>query len=90
MKKSIINAIDSIETSSEMNEVIELIKIKQKQLRAVKALNVKNSISVGSPVLVNSRSGTEEGTVTKIKRTKAVVEINGRLWNCPLSILKAV
>ena len=65
-------------------------KIKQKQLRAVKALNVKNSISVGAPVIVDSRSGAEKGIVTKIKRTKAVVEINGRLWNCGISILKAV
>ena len=90
MKKTIINAIDSITSTSEMNEVIELIKIKQKQLRAVKALNVKNSISVGAPVIVDSRSGAEKGIVTKIKRTKAVVEINGRPWNCPLSMLKAV
>ena len=74
MKKSIINAIDSIETSSEMNEVIELIKIKQKQLRAVKALNVKNSISVGSPVLVNSRSGTEEVLLLKSNVLKQLLK----------------
>lgn len=88
MKKSIISAINNISSTDEMNEVINLIKIKQKQLRAMKAMNVKSSISVGSNVIVNSRSGSEKGIVTKIKRTKAVVEIDGRLWNCPLSLLE--
>ena len=88
MKKSIINAINNISSTDEMNEVIELIKIKQKQLRSMKAMNIKSSISVGSNVIVNSRSGSEKGIVTKIKRTKAVVEIDGRLWNCPLSLLE--
>lgn len=88
MKKSISNAIKGISSLEEMNEVIELIKIKQKQLRLMTAHEVKNSISVGSKVIVNSRSGSESGVVTKIKRTKAVVEIDGRLWNCPLSMLE--
>ena len=88
MKKSILKAINEISSMDEMNEVIGLIKIKQKQLRAMNNLNVKSSISVGSNVVVNSRSGSEKGIVTKIKRTKAVVEIDGRLWNCPLSLLE--
>ena len=88
MKKSIINAINNISSTDEMNEVIQLIKIKQKQLRSMKAMDIKSSISVGSNVIVNSRSGSEKGIVTKIKRTKAVVEIDGRLWNCPLSLLE--
>jgi len=88
MKKSISNAIKGISSLEEMNEVIQLIKIKQKQLRLMTAHEVKNSISVGSKVIVNSRSGSESGVVTKIKRTKAVVEIDGRLWNCPLSLLE--
>ena len=88
MKKSVINAINNISSTEEMNEVIQLIKIKQKQLRSMKAMNIKNSISVGSNVIVNSRSGSENGIVKKIKRTKAVVEIDGNLWNCPLSLLE--
>ena len=87
-KNSLIKAINEISSNDEMNEVIELIKIKQKQLRAVKALNIKQAISVGSNVIVNSRKGSEKGVVTKVNRTKAVVEINGRLWNCPLQILE--
>lgn len=88
MKKSILKAINEISSMDEMNEVIGLIKIKQKQLRAMNNLNIKSSISVGSNVVVNSRSGSENGIVKKIKRTKAIVEIDGKLWNCPLSLLE--
>jgi len=88
MKKSISNAINGISSLEEMNEVIALIKIKQKQLRLMTAHDIKSSINIGSKVIVNSRSGSEQGVVTKIKRTKAVVEIDGKLWNCPLSLLE--
>ena len=88
MKKSILNAINSINSSEEMNEVIELIKIKQKQLRAIKAQGVKSSLFVGAKVKLNSKKGVEFGEVTKINRAKAVVRIDGRLWNCPLGMLE--
>ena len=83
MKKSILNAINSINSNDEMNEVIQLIKIKQKQIRAFEAQSVKSSLFVGAKVKVNSRKGAEFGEVTKINRTKAVVKIDGMLWNCP-------
>ena len=88
MKKSILNAINSINSNDEMNEVIELIKIKQKQLRAIKAQSVKSSLFVGVQVKLNSKNGVEFGEVTKINRTKAVVRIDGKLWNCPLGMLE--
>tara|TARA_B100001057_G_scaffold500814_1_gene618039 strand:- start:606 stop:878 length:273 start_codon:yes stop_codon:yes gene_type:complete len=88
MKKSILNAINSISSNDEMNEVIELIKIKQKQIRAIKAQGVKSSLFVGAQVKLNSKRGVEFGEVTKINRTKAVVRIDGQLWNCPLGMLE--
>lgn len=88
MKKSILNAINSINSTEEMNDVIELIKIKQKQLRAIKAQGVKSSLFVGAQVKLNSKKGVEFGEVTKINRTKAVVRIDGALWNCPLGMLE--
>ncbi|HAW05360.1 MAG TPA: hypothetical protein DCW83_11780 [Saprospirales bacterium] len=88
MKKSILNAINSINSTDEMNEVIELIKIKQKQLRAIKAQGVKSSLFVGVQVKLNSKNGVEFGEVTKINRSKAVVRIDGKLWNCPLGMLE--
>ena len=88
MKKSILKAINSINYNDEMNEVIELIKIKQKQIRAIEAQGVKSSLFVGAQVKLNSKKGVEFGEVTKINRTKAVVRIDGQLWNCPLGMLE--
>tara|TARA_B100001093_G_scaffold128481_1_gene120969 strand:- start:15397 stop:15672 length:276 start_codon:yes stop_codon:yes gene_type:complete len=90
MKKSLINAINSISSTEEMNQAITLINAKQKQLRSLKARSVKSTLSVGSKVKVNgSRNGVQFGEVTKINRTKAVVRIDGHLWNCPLTIIEA-
>jgi hypothetical protein len=90
MNKSIliIDAIDSISSLEEMSEVIELINIKQKQLRAIKAQGVKSSLFVGTKVKLNSKNGVEYGEVTKINRAKALVRIDGQLWNCPLGMLE--
>ena len=90
MKNSMIQAINAISSNEEMNEVIDLIKMKQKQLRNIKARNVKASIQVGDSVKVNGRNGLRIGTVEKIKVKKAIVMIDGRLWDCPLTILEAV
>lgn len=88
MKKSIINAIDSIATMDELNDVIRLVKIKQKALRAQAVASAKMNIRVGDTVKVDSRNGTEFGEVLEIKRTKAIVLIDDTRWNCPLSILE--
>ena len=90
MKNSMIQAINAISSNEEMNEVIDLIKMKQKQLRNIKARNVKASIQVGDTVKVDGRNGLRIGTVEKIKVKKAIVMIDGRLWDCPLTILEAV
>ena len=89
MKKSIMNAINGISSIEEMNEVIGLIKIKQKQLKSIQVAMNKNAISVGSKVKVTSRAGVEYGKVLEIKRTKAIVMIDGTRYNCPISIMEA-
>ena len=89
MKKSIMNAINGISSVEEMNEVIGLIKIKQKQLKSIQVAMNKNAISVGSKVKVTSRAGVEYGKVLEIKRTKAIVMIDGTRYNCPISIMEA-
>ena len=89
MTKSLLNAINSIYSTDEMNEVIELIKIKQKQLRAFKAQSIKSKLSIGAKVKFENNSGVmTKGVVTKINRTKAVVKVDGLLWNCPITMLE--
>ena len=89
MKKSLIKAINDISTNEELNEAINLIKIKQKQLRAVRVAVNKASLSIGSKVKVTSRNGVEFGIVENVKRTTCIVNIDGTLFNCPISIVEA-
>jgi hypothetical protein len=88
MKLALSKAINNISSMDELNEAIDLIKIKQKQLRAMKTLSAKSSISVGSKVKITSKSGVEFGVVETIKRTKAIVSIDGIRYNCPISLLE--
>jgi hypothetical protein len=90
MKENIKNAINEISTMEEMNEVIDLINMKQRTLRSIKEAINKSSIHIGSEVKVTGRTGIEIGKVIQIKRTKAIVEIDGSRWNCPISVLEAV
>jgi len=88
MKKSTLNAINALNTEKEIRDAFDLLKLKFNQLKEIKAHSVKSLLSVGAQVRVNSKKGTEVGQVTKINRTKAVVRIDGKLWNCPLSMLE--
>ena len=86
---TLTSLIKSISSNEEMNQVIDIIKMKQKQLRNIKARNVRASIKVGDTIKVDGRNGLRIGTVEKIKVKKAIVMIDGRLWDCPLTILEA-
>ena len=94
MKKSEIvklaTLIAKIDNNETLSTVINLVKDQQKNIRATANMLVKASLSVGDKVKVNSRKITELGVVVKINRTKAEVKIDGRIWNCPLSMLEVV
>ena len=87
MKKAItlINQIDKME---DLNVVIEVVRAKQKSLRASLIAAKKAAFVVGQTVNITSRKGSLTGTIVKINRTKAVVEINGDKFNCPISIME--
>ena len=87
MKKGItlINQIDQME---DWNVIIEVVRAKQKSLRASLVAAKKAAFVVGQTVNITSRKGSLTGTIVKINRTKAVVEINGDKFNCPISIME--
>jgi len=89
MKKSIINAINSISNTAELNEAITLIKQKQKQIRSEAASSIKSKLQIGNNVRVVSKQVPtgEVGKLISIARTKATVEINGLRYKCSLSML---
>ena len=50
---------------------------------------VKYSLDRGDIVMVEGgrKIGKEEGTIVTINRTRAVVNINGKEWNVPFSMI---
>ena len=50
---------------------------------------VKYSLDRGDIVIVEGgrKIGKEEGTIVKLNRTRAVVNINGKQWNVPFSMI---
>ena len=64
-------------------DVVALIKARRRQ----EAGQVRRKLSLGDVVNVNERNGTSTGTVQKIMRTRAVVEINGLRYKVPMSML---
>ena len=87
MKKaiSLINQIDQME---DLNVIIEVVRAKQKSLRASLVAAKKAEFTTGQTVNITSRKGILTGTIIKLNRTKAVVEIDGREYNCPISIME--
>ena len=50
---------------------------------------VKYVLDRGDIVMVEGgrKIGKEEGTIVKVNRTRAVVNINGKQWNVPFSMI---
>ena len=88
--EQLLNLIDDISTSEELNEVITAVKKKQKEIKAELTLNALRSFNVGDRVLCESRDGTQEAIIEKINKTTADISIDGRKYNAPLSILKSM
>ena len=90
MKASILKAINDISSMEEMNEVIDLIKMKQKSLRNAASRDIKATLRSGDEVEVNGKKASGIGVIVEVKRTKAVVRLNDSLWNVPLTLLEKV
>ena len=96
MKTSLMNAINNVKTVEEMNEVIDLIKLKQKELRRKANVKAKASLQPGDKVKISAGNhGIVNGVIVEIRRTKACVTIpnfrgrpNGR-YTVGLSQLQA-
>ena len=90
MKKSVINAVNSLSSIEECHELWDLVKIKHKQLKEFKNASAKSSLFVGAVVEVNSPKVKNPGKIIKINRSKAKVEVGDMIWNVPLGMLKVV
>ena len=87
--KKLIQLIREIDNSEDLNVVIDEIKLQRKIINNVKIARARNIFKAGDEVKVNGKkTGGEVGMIIKMKIKRAIVEIDGRSWDCPLSILE--
>ena len=85
----LINTLDSID---DLTIVSEMIKHRTNEL----ARETKSGLVVGEKVVISGSNRIESGTITKINRTKAVVDCYDKNRNCmihytvPFSMIRKV
>ena len=86
MLTDIEKKINLIEDMRELN----LIQAWTKDRKRFLGNRLKYSLQVGDKVEVKSSGKSDEGTVTKINRTRAVVDMRGSSWNVPFSMITVI
>ena len=81
-----INGLDNMQ---DLNDIIAVLKAKQKSLRNDLARTARAKFSIGDKVTVESKGKTLRGVIHHIQIKNATVRIDGDLYKCPLSILEA-
>ena len=81
--KEIRTKINQIEDIRDLQTITDIIKLRLKDL----ASRTKKGLKLGDKVQINGSSKIRRGTITKINRTRAVVNIDDRLWNVPFSMI---
>ena len=58
-------------------------------IQSIKASNAKMSLSEGMACFVIQKTKRTPGTIVKVNKTRCVVEMKGRKYNVPMSMLEA-
>ena len=77
-------------TDDQVYEAWNIIAEEGKLRKSNAAARLKEELVAGDKVCYNGRNGTVSGTVMRVKRKKAIVEVSGQCWNVPLSMLKKI
>ena len=83
MLTEIENRINKIEDVRDLRTIQGFVKDRKRAL----GNRLKYSLAVGDKVTVNNGRTADEGTVTKINRTRAVVDMRNGSWNVPFSMI---
>ena len=67
---------------AELNQVLDMVY-------DVKTLKAKSVLTVGANVFVVQKTKKTPGVVEKINQTRAIVNMKGRSYNVPFSMLEA-
>ncbi len=82
LKQSLLNQISSIDNLEDLMFLNEFVMDTRNKLG-------KSTLSVGSKVWVVQKTKRTAGVITKMKVKKALVEMNGMLYNVPFSMLES-
>ena len=80
---NIRNELDKINTADDLRRITELVKNRKHWI----ATETKMKLRIGDEVTVNNGKTADEGTITKINRTRAVVDMRGSSWTVPFSMI---
>ena len=69
-------------TMSELTQV-------QRMVQDIKTMKAKSALSVGANVFVVQKTKKTPGVIKKINQTRAIVNMKGRSYNVPFSMLEA-
>ena len=86
MLTDIEKKINLIEDLRELRAIQGFVKDRRRAI----GNRLKYTLSVGDVVQVSNGSTIDKGTVTKINRTRAVVDMRGGSWNVPFSMITQI
>ena len=82
LKQSLLNQISSIDSLEDLMYLNDFVMNTREKLG-------RNTLNVGSKVWVVQKTKRTEGVITKMKVKKALVEMNGMLYNVPFSMMES-
>ena len=82
LNQSLLNQISSIDNLDDLMYLNDFVMDTRTKLG-------RNTLSVGSKVWVVQKTKRTEGVITKMKVKKALVEMNGMLYNVPFSMMES-
>jgi hypothetical protein len=78
-------------SDEEVSEAWGMIADEGKRRKKVKTLKLKGMLMSGDKVEFESaKMGTCKGKIVRVKTKNAIVEVKGRNWNVPMSMLTKV
>ena len=89
-KENLIEGILSLETHYELDDLIGAFKSARKAIDAKEVAMKRHLFRIGQTVNVVEKTKTTQGTIKKVNKTRCHVDINGKTWAVPMSMIEVV
>ena len=80
---NIRNELDKINNTDDLRRITELVKNRRDWI----SVEVKSQLRIGDNVTVNNGRTKDKGVITKVNRTRAVVDMRNGSWTVPFSMI---